>query len=144
VIRGDPRALAIGCGVLAELGRLMLAVDIRNWLRPEAATSPSAILPRLRAGQGAGADDPGLAVLGDRGTGAGSHLLDRGAGRGGLGRDDEAEVTAIQTREVITWSIAAMHCQAIQPLWHDAGLTAVLAAGTATCGTRTCHHDFSA
>src|SRR6476620_6463648 len=38
-----------------------------------------------------GADDPGLALLGHRGAGAGPHLLDRGAGRypaGPRGRRD--------------------------------------------------------
>src|SRR5215470_8977036 len=49
-------------------GRLMLAADVSNWLRP-----------------GAGADDPGLAVLGDRGAGTGPHLLDFGAGRSAPG-----------------------------------------------------------
>ena len=36
-----------------------------------------AVLPRVWAGEGAGADDPGLAILGDRGAGARPHLLDR-------------------------------------------------------------------
>ena len=45
----------------------------------------AAVLPRLRPRQGPGADDPGLAVLGDRGAGAGPHVLDRGAGRGAAG-----------------------------------------------------------
>src|SRR5919109_1037397 len=47
-------------------GRLVLAADVSNWLR-------------------AGADDPGLAVLGDRGAGAGADLVDGGAGRGAAG-----------------------------------------------------------
>jgi restriction system protein len=44
-----------------------------------------AVLPCLWAGQGAGADDPGLAVLRRRGAGAGPHLMDRGAGCGAPG-----------------------------------------------------------
>ena len=67
-------------------GRLILAADVSNWLRPGAATSPEpVVLPCLWAGEGAGADDPGLAVLGDRRAGAGPDLLDRGAGRGAAG-----------------------------------------------------------
>ena len=63
-------------------GRLVLAADVSNWLRPGAATSPERLFCHVYGrGQGAGADDPGLAVLGDRGAGAGPHLLDRGAGR---------------------------------------------------------------
>jgi DDE superfamily endonuclease len=61
------------------------------------------VLPCLWAGEGPGADDPGLAVLGDRRAGAGPHLVDRGAGRGAPGPDDDqAEVTAAQVRDVIT------------------------------------------
>lgn len=64
-------------------GRLMLAADVGNWLRPDAATSPGpAVLPRLRAGEGPGADDPRLAVLGGRRAGTGPDLVDRRAGRG--------------------------------------------------------------
>ena len=43
------------------------------------------VLPRLWPGQGPGADDPGLAVLGGRGAGAGPYVLDRGAGCGAPG-----------------------------------------------------------
>ena len=89
----------------------MLAADVSNWLRPGAATSPERLFCHVYGrGQGAGADDPGLAVLGHRGAGAGPHLLDRGAGRGAAGPDDdETEVTAVQVREVITRLIAAGH-----------------------------------
>src|SRR6266568_5968770 len=45
-------------------GRLMLAVDVSNWLRPDAATSPGRLFCHVY-GQGKGqcADDPGLALL---------------------------------------------------------------------------------
>ena len=45
----------------------------------------AAVLPRLWPRQGAGADDPGLAVLGHRGAGTWPHVVDRGAGRGAAG-----------------------------------------------------------
>ena len=64
-------------------GRLVLAADVSNWLRPGAATSPDRLFcQRLRAGERPGADDPRLAVLRHRGAGAGPDLPDRGAGRG--------------------------------------------------------------
>src|SRR5437588_8557945 len=74
------RSLA-GPGLLrAADGRLVLAADVSNWLRPGAAISPERLFCHVYGrGKGAGADDPGLAVLGDRGAGAGPHLLDRGA-----------------------------------------------------------------
>jgi len=64
-------------------GRIRLAVDVSPWLAAGGGYQPRpAVLPRLRPGQGQRADDPGLAVLGDRRAGAGPHQLDRGAGRG--------------------------------------------------------------
>ena len=51
-------------------GRIRLAVDVSNWLRPDAATSPErVVLPLLRAGEQQRADDPGLAVLAGRRAG---------------------------------------------------------------------------
>jgi hypothetical protein len=62
-------------------GRLMLAVDVSNWLRPGAVTSSRRLFCHVY-GRGKGqAQMIRLAVLGDRGPGAGPHLLDRGAGR---------------------------------------------------------------
>ena len=69
----------------APMGRIRLAVDVYSWLRPDVYQSAAAVLSRLPAGQEPGADDPGLAVLGDRGAGAGPYILDRGAGRGAPG-----------------------------------------------------------
>ena len=64
----------------------MLAVDVNNWLRPGAATSPVRLSATPMGGEGPGTDDPGLAVLGDRRPGAGPHVLDRGAGHSSPGQ----------------------------------------------------------
>ena len=66
-------------------GRLVLAVDVSHWLRPDAATSPERLFCHVYGRGKTGADDPGLAVLVRRRAGAGPHLLDRGAGRGPAG-----------------------------------------------------------
>ena len=61
-------------------GRIRLAVDVRSWLRPGAATSPGRLFcPCLRARQGPGADDPGLAVSGGGRAGAGPGVVDAAA-----------------------------------------------------------------
>src|SRR5256714_6836446 len=62
-------------------GRLVLAADVSNWLRPGAATSPERLVfPGFWRGEGAGAEGPGWADLGGCGVGAGPHAL---AGRVG-------------------------------------------------------------
>ena len=63
-------------------GRLVLAADVSNWLRPGAATSPERLFCHV-CGRGKGQAQMihGLAVLGDRRAGAGPDFLDRGAGR---------------------------------------------------------------
>jgi len=58
-------------------GRLMLAVDVSSWLRPDAAASPGRRFCHTYG--------PRLAVLGGRRTGTRPHLLDGGAGRGAAG-----------------------------------------------------------
>jgi len=73
-------------------GWIVLAADISNWLRPDAATSAERlfchtygrgrgsaqmILPQPSAG-----GTPRLAVLDRRRPGVGPHVLDRPAGRG--------------------------------------------------------------
>src|SRR6266481_5487694 len=63
-------------GPVRDLAGLSLAPEHRRGDQPGAA-----VLPRLRPREGPGADDPGLAVLGGRGAGAGPHVVDRGAGR---------------------------------------------------------------
>jgi len=85
-------------------GRLMLAVDVSNWLRPGAATSPGRLLCDVYGrGKGQAQMIPGwpysvVAAL-EPGRTSWTAVLD--AIRLGPG-DDEAGVTAAQVREVIT------------------------------------------
>jgi hypothetical protein len=94
-------------------GRLMLAVDVSNWLRPGAATSPGRLFCHVYGrGKGQAQMIPGwpysvVAAL-EPGRTSWTAVLD--AIRLGPG-DDEAEVTAAQVREVITRLIAAGHWQ---------------------------------
>ena len=84
-------------------GRLMLAVDVSNWLRPGAATSPDRLFCHVYGrGKGQAQMIPGwpysvVAAL-EPGRTSWTAVLD--AIRLGPG-DDEAEVTAAQVREVI-------------------------------------------
>ena len=67
-------------------GRIRLAVDVSNWLRPDAATSPERSFCHCYGrGKNQRADDPGLAVLAGGRAGARPHLLDPAAGRGAAG-----------------------------------------------------------
>jgi hypothetical protein len=92
-------------------GRLMLAVDVSNWLRPGAATSPDRLFCHVYGrGKGQAQMIPGwpysvVAAL-EPGRTSWTAVLD--AVRLGPD-DDEAEVTAAQVREVITRLIAAGH-----------------------------------
>ena len=92
-------------------GRLMLAVDVSNWLRPGAATSPDRLFCHVYGrGKGQAQMIPGwpysvVAAL-EPGRTSWTAVLD--AIRLGPG-DDAAEVTAAQVREVITRLIAAGH-----------------------------------
>ena len=92
-------------------GRLMLAVDVSNWLRPGAATSPDRLFCHVYGrGKGQAQMIPGwpysvVAAL-EPGRTSWTAVLD--AVRLGRG-DDEAGVTAAQVREVITRLIAAGH-----------------------------------
>jgi len=92
-------------------GRLMLAVDVSNWLRPGAATSPERLFCHVYGrGKGQAQMIPGwpysvVAAL-EPGRASWTAVLD--AIRLGPG-DDEAEVTATQVREVITRLIEAGH-----------------------------------
>ena len=98
-------------------GRLMLAVDVSNWLRPGAATSPDRLFCHVYGrGRGQAQMIPGwpysvVAAL-EPGRTSWTAVLD--AVRLGPG-DDAAEVTAAQVREVITRLIAAGH-------WRDGDL----------------------
>ena len=64
-------------------GRLMLAVECEQLAAAWRGNQPGQIvLPCVWPGEGPGADDPGLALLGGRSAGAWPHVLDCGAGRG--------------------------------------------------------------
>ena len=91
-------------------GRIRLACDVSNWLRPDAETSPERLLCRTYAREGERADDPRLAVLAGRRAGARrtSWTLPLDAVRLGP-EDDAAEVTAAQLRDVIARLTAAGH-----------------------------------
>ena len=92
-------------------GRLMLAVDVSNWLRPGAATSPDRLFCHVYGrGKGQAQMIPGwpysvVAAL-EPGRTSWTAVLD--AVRLGPD-DDEAEVTAAQVRDVITRLIDAGH-----------------------------------
>jgi hypothetical protein len=84
-------------------GRLMLAVDVSNWLRPGAATSPDRLFCHVYGrGKGQAQMIPGwpysvVAAL-EPGRTSWTAVLD--AVRPGPG-DDETEVTAAQVRDVV-------------------------------------------
>ena len=92
-------------------GRLMLAVDVSNWLRPGAATSPERLFCHVYGrGKGQAQMIPGwpysvIAAL-EPGRTSWTAVLD--AVRLGPD-DDEAEVTAAQVRDVVARLIAAGH-----------------------------------
>src|SRR5215470_17214140 len=98
-------------------GRLMLAVDVSNWLRPGAATSPERLFCHVYGrGKGQAQMIPGwpysvVAAL-EPGRNSWTAVLD--AVRLGPG-DDEAEVTAVQVRDVVTRLAAAGHWQEGDP-----------------------------
>ena len=98
-------------------GRLMLAVDVSNWLRPGAATSPDRLFCHVYGrGKGQAQMIPGwpysvVAAL-EPGRTSWTAVLD--AIRLGP-EDDEAEVTAAQIREVITRLMEAGHWQQGDP-----------------------------
>ena len=92
-------------------GRLMLAADVSNWLRPGAATSPERLFCHVYGrGKGQAQMIPGwpysvIAAL-EPGRSSWTAVLD--AVRLGPD-DDEAEVTAAQVRDVVARLIAAGH-----------------------------------
>ena len=92
-------------------GRLVLAVDVSSWLRPGAATSPGRLFCHVYGrGKGQAQMIPGwpysvVAAL-ESGRTSWTAVLD--AVRLGPD-DDEAAVTAVQVRDVITRLIAAGH-----------------------------------
>ena len=92
-------------------GRIRLAVDVSNWLRPDAVTSPERMFCHVYGrGKGQAQMIPGwpysfVAAL-EPGRSSWTAVLD--AVRLGPA-DDETEVTAAQVREVITRLISAGH-----------------------------------
>ena len=98
----------------ASDGRLVLAADVSNWLRPGAATSPQRLFCHVYGrGKGQAQMIPGwpysvIAAL-EPGRTSWTAVLD--AVRLGPD-DDETEVTAAQVRDVVTRLIAAGH-------WHE-------------------------
>jgi len=104
---------AVGCVPLPAWpdGRIRLAVDVCNWLRPEAATSAERMFCHVHGrGRNAGQMIPGwpYSVVAALGPGATSWTAPLDAVR--LGRDDDpAEVTAAQLREVTRRLAAAGH-----------------------------------
>lgn len=62
-------------------GRLVLAVDVSPWLRPDAATSDARSFCHTYGGREQAPDDSGLALLVDRRAGDGPFLVDRAPGR---------------------------------------------------------------
>jgi hypothetical protein len=98
-------------------GRLVLAVDVSNWLRPGAVTSPGRLFCHVYGrGKGQAQMIPGwpysvVAAL-ESGRTSWTAVLD--AIRLGPD-DDEAEVTAVQVRGVVTRLIEAGHWQEGDP-----------------------------
>jgi hypothetical protein len=92
-------------------GRIRLAVDVSNWLRPGAETSPGRLFCHVH-GRGKNAKQmiPGwpYSFVAALGPGRSSWALLLDAVRLGPD-DDETEVTAAQLREVVTRLIAAGH-----------------------------------
>ncbi|MGO9669443.1 MAG: transposase [Streptosporangiaceae bacterium] len=97
-------------------GRLMLAVDVSNWLRPDAVTSPERLFCHCYArGKGNAQMIPGwpYSLVAALEPGRTSWVRPLDAVRLGPA-DDATEVTAGQVREVVTRIIAAGH-------WKDGG-----------------------
>src|SRR5271165_3459641 len=95
-------------------GRIRLAVDVSNWLRPDAATSPERLFCHCYArGKGNAQMIPGwpYSLVAALEPGRTSWVLPLDAVRLGPA-DDATEVTAGQVRGVVTRIIAAGH-------WHD-------------------------
>ncbi len=90
-------------------GRVRLAVDVSNWLRPEAGTSPGRLFCHVHGrGRNAGQVIPGwpYSVVAALGPGRSSWALPLDAVRLGPD-DDDLAVTARQLRDVVTRLIAA-------------------------------------
>jgi hypothetical protein len=92
-------------------GRIRLAVDVSNWLRPGAATSPERLFCHVYGrGKGQAQMIPGwpYSVVAALEPGRTSWTLPLDAVRLGP-EDDETEVTAAQVRDVVTRLVGAGH-----------------------------------
>jgi hypothetical protein len=98
-------------------GRIVLAVDVCNWLRPDAQTSPERLFCHVHGrGKNARQMIPGwpYSFVAALGPGASSWTVLLDAVRVGPA-DDQTEVTAAQLREVVERLIAAGHRPAGSP-----------------------------
>jgi len=98
-------------------GRIRLAVDVSNWLRPDAATSPDRLFCHVYGrGKSQAQMIPGwpYSVVAALDPGRTSWTLPLDAVRLGPA-DDQTEVTAVQVRDVVTRLIQAGHWQQGDP-----------------------------
>ena len=112
-------------------GRIRLAADVTNWLRPDAATSPQRMFCHVKGrGRSAGQVIPGwpYSFVAALGPGASSWALPLDAVRLGPG-DDETMVTAAQLRAVTGRLIAAGH-------WKDGDPDIIIALDSGYSATR--------
>ena len=112
-------------------GRIRLAVDVCNWLRPSAETSPGRLFCHVHGrGRNAGQVIPGwpYSFVAALGPGASSWTLPLDAVRLGPD-DDEAEVTAAQLRAVVTRLVAAGR-------WRDGDQPVIIVMDAGYSGTR--------
>jgi hypothetical protein len=115
-------------------GGIRLAVDVSNWLRPDAAASPGRLFCHVRGrGKNAGQAVPGWAYsfVAALGPGRSSWALLLDAVRLGPD-DDDCAVTAAQLREVVARLIAAGH-------WKDGGPDIIIVMDSGYSGTRLAH-----
>jgi hypothetical protein len=105
VVIGRLRRAVTGVELQAwQDGRIRLAVDVCNWLRPDAVTSPERLYCHVHGrGRNAAQMIPGwpYSFVAALGPGRSSWTLPLDAVRLGP-RDDQVQVTAAQLREVVT------------------------------------------
>jgi hypothetical protein len=115
-------------------GRIRLAVDVCNWLRPDAEASPDRLFCHVHGrGRNAGQVVPGwpYSFVAALGPGRSSWTLPLDAVRLGPD-DDETEVTAAQLREVVTRLIAAGH-------WKDGDRPVIIVMDAGYSSARLAH-----
>jgi hypothetical protein len=92
---GPRRALAEVPLPRARDGRLVLAVDVTCWLRPDAHTSPQRILCHTYGGQGPAHPGPRLALLDNLRARAGPQLVDRALDALRLAPGDDTDTATV-------------------------------------------------